>query len=285
MVKKMSSSTTCALESCSRTVRYDNPTAPYCSYHVGMKVARSSFSELASDPVSMAVVRDTLYNPRRSLIPRAAMSVGMLAAGSKLPGATVAKVYRAWNRASEGVDHDDPEQSLAARGRINDALSETFTDLGYRADVARCTGGLIRLPDTGYRPTADHEVLLVELDQDRLIVDGATSAPLAHLTSAVSKLFPSGESTTGDGLYIAQPFEYGAFSSVTYDTIAVGDEPIWSTPRLTEDSEVATQRALVSDREPVFPPVVYHTAPVDDNLPAGESTGGEPTLEELLDRR
>lgn len=282
MSRRAAASTECALESCSRTVRFDNPTAPFCSYHSGMKKARSSFEGMTSIPEYLEEARNTLYNPRKSMLSPAAMSVSIMAAASKMSGKDTIRVYKAWRDASDGVDHTRPEESLGARSRINDELSGELASMGYTVEKATCSDGLIRLPDQGYRQVSEHEVLVADRDQERIIVDGATSAPLSGITDDVTTMFPSGESTLADGLYIAQPFEYAAFSSVTYGRIHTPSGAVWEAPKVIEEPEVEFSRKLASSTPQVFPPVVYwHPDPEEDQSDGHD----EPTLEELIARR
>lgn len=282
MSRKAPTSTKCALDSCSRPVRFDNPTAPFCSHHVGMKQARSSFAN--SDYLSgyMEEARDILYNPRKSMLTPAAMSVSLMAAASKISGRDTIRAYKAWKLASDGVDHSRPDEALEARTRINDELADEFSDMGYEVERATCSDGLIRLPEKGYRPVSDHEVLLVDKAETRLIVDGATAAPLVGITDDVNKLFPSGESTMSDGLYIAQPFEYAAFSSATYGLIETSNGPVWEAPKTIEEPEVASSRELAASQPQAFPPVIYWTPPPEDE---DQGEYREPTLEELIASR
>lgn len=281
MSKSSPTSTKCALDSCSRPVRFDNPTAPYCSHHVGMKRARSSFADMAANSGYMPGVRDLLYNPRKSILTPAAMSVSLIASSSGISNKDAVRAYKAWKTASGGVDHSNPSEALRARSGINDALSREFSDMGYSVEKAKCSDGMVRIPDAGYRQSGDHEVLVVDKGNDRLIVDGATAAPLSGITEDVYSIFPPGESTIADGLYISQPFEYAVFSSFAYKRISTDSGTVWETPNTLEEPEVASSRKLASSREQVFPPVVYWTPdPSDDN-----DENREPTLEELIAMR
>ena len=240
----------CKLRGCKRTVRPDNPTFPYCHDHYQLKDARSSIVNLNN--YSMEYIRETLYNPERTIVPRANFNVSTITNNSYLKNEDVVHTYLNWAKISKenNIDTSNPIQAFDSRDFMISSMEDQLKK-DYDIEELSCSSGGLYFPGAGRILTDDHKILLCK-KEDEFVLDVATSAPLHKIEEAlnrrdktISDYYESGELTNLDGFNATALFQYSHFSTVTFGIIKNSHgETISENNFKPEDSEIAQQRSL-----------------------------------------
>lgn len=294
--KSARSSAECALQSCGNSVRFDNPSFPYCSrYHSHLRADMTQVDHLINESSkSMQEVLTVLKHAERdeSYTLRGKETAEIINDSITDKNHTQSRVreltYAALASCGKALRKHkvNPFNSRQARESRDILLEDVQGDLekrGFDVHHLRCESGTANLNDrNGIVKINDHEVLLVELDDADVVIDVATSAPLCDVieNDRVDQVLEQGTSQFGDGVSVVDLAVFGGWSSGNYAKITRKDtgETLWSNETL-EESDIDQQRKLVEEYQRKFgdlkqPEVFY---PGFDN----ERQGG--SIEEKID--
>lgn len=286
MAAKSRNSTKCGLESCNRQVRYDNPTFPYCNYHASLKTMRSSYEGNPSMSVEEAM--ETLYAPGILYVRPVQSRVDRIHdSNSGMREKEVMAIAKTWLSHTRGKNMNDPDQAYGIRDELVSTTKQQLSTMGD-ARVVDCRGGYTVVSGNMIN-TNEHKVVYFDNGDGKFIVDPASAAPLkGKIHGTVDSVFSSGETTCGDGIYVAPLFEYAEFSSVSYsEMVDENGSEIWSGRAKNEDDDIDRQRLLVKNSpDIVYEKIEYKTSINDykSNSPSENSddNNSDMTLEELL---
>lgn len=294
-------STTCKV--CNKTVRYDNPTFPYCHLHVGLK--RDDLSLMKRSPqYSFESNREMLYKPEKSKVSKKQMTRQALVGSSQGTGLSeksVAHIASGWSQATSSINTKDPQDCILNRDTVVNSMRDTV-DKAVRSDssvinphtgIALCKNSSILIPDGDLKNIqSDHKVVYSSSDNNPTVIVDAL--PASVLDGVVEKeniddVFPSGSSNFTDGLTISSLYEYAGYSSINVDYMQDSEtgEVLWdNSTGLGKDSpEINSQRDLLNTSPRiVFPPINRRRSPTDEDLQADKDKNNpvEDDLEKLF---
>lgn len=221
-------SASCHLESCNITVRFDNPTFPYCRFHGHLKGASSWMDSLMSQDFDNA--RNTFYVPEKTLASPSASLSSLTSKMSGLPEDDVKKIYTSWREIIGSTDMSVPENSMKYREQLLETIMHSVKNMGD-ASIAHCHSGIAMSPEGGRLIVKDHEIIHLDNNHGSLAIDPASSAPFVGVVDgSLREAFGSGVSPHADGLYVSSLFEFAAYSSIKYRTIKTDEEVLWDMP-------------------------------------------------------
>lgn len=281
--KNTRNSTECALESCSNTVRFDNPSFPYCSrYHSHLKSDTTKVDRMIEDnPHNMNSINRILKNAE---IDESYTPQGLEMSNLTFENITSKNDHQTKTRemvrtalGSCGRHYKkyklnpfDPHQSAEYRDRLLDDVESDLKDKRFKVERIVCEDGSAFID--GEKKINNHEALLVRMDDTDVVVDVASAAPLdGVIEGKVDEHFGSGNSTFGDGVTIVDIAEYGRWSSGEYKTIrnTTTGEVEWNNKSST-DSGYDDQRKTAREAEEkygkiLFPSINYHSFENEEN--------------------
>lgn len=285
--KNTRNSTTCALESCNNSVRFDNASFPYCSrYHSHLKSDTTKVDRMIDDnPHNMVSINRMLKNAE---VDESITSQGIEMANLTFENITNKNDHQTRIRdmvktalGSCGRHYKkyrlnpfDPHQAAQHRDKILDDVESDLKDKNFTVERIVCEDGSAFI--NGEQKINDHEALLVKMDDTEVVVDVASAAPLDGIIEGrVDKYFGSGNSTFGDGVTIVDIVEYGRWSSGEYKTIKniTTGEVEWNNKSSTDygydDQRKTAKQAEEKYGEILFPPIDYQgfeNEKNDDNI-------------------
>ena len=285
--KNVRTSTTCALESCNNSVRFDNESFPYCSrYHSHLKSDTTKVDRMMEDnPHNMDSINRLLKNAEidESITPQGVEMTNLTFENitskndhqtdvRKMVVTALGSCGRTYKK--HRINPFNPHQSAKYRDKILDDVESDLKDKGFTVERIVCEDGSAFID--GEQKINDHKALIVRMEDTDIVVDVASAAPLDGIIEGkVSDYFGSGNSSFGDGVTIVDIAEYGRWSSGEYKTIKniTTGEIEWNNKSST-DSSYDDQRDTVKKYEEkygelIFPDIDYQgfgNKENDDNI-------------------
>lgn len=280
---------------CNNMVRYNNPTFPYCRFHVHL--AKDDLSMMKrGNQYSFESNRNILYKPEMSKVPRSQMvrqAMTSSAQGTGLESKTIASIAQSWSRATSNIDTQDPQDCY----NNLDSILSTISPLAHSAiekdksinnphtSIAECKNSSIMMPDGTMRDLeSNHKVIYSSSDNNpTIIIDVAPAAALHGIigdSKKVDDIFPSGHTNFSDRLSITSLYEFADYSGLNIDQVVDSDTGyiLWDNDtRLGKDSSdvVAQRNVLESSPSIVFPSVIRRRSPTDEDLAHNDNPQGD----------
>lgn len=258
MAKQQSGSNSTLCKICTRKVRYDNPTFPYCNYHAGMKeyetLTDKNFREATTQEERDRVYRDRYIPDYSYTSPRVAALSLVENSVNGIEPKLIKATENLWKKKTRKVNMLVPSQSYEIRDDILGTLNEKLQKNNDVEIIEMKSGEILfgeedaNLLGKKILNTADHNSLLLTNSKGSFVIDVATSAPLHNIVNegeSILKYFPSGTSL-GDGLNFSHIAEAAFFSDIKWGLIETqSGNTIWDA-RDSETSDIAKQRKLVA---------------------------------------
>lgn len=271
---------------CNNMVRYDNPTFPYCRFHAHL--AKDDLSMMKrGNQYSFTSNREILYKPEMSKVPQSQMVKQAMtgsAQGTGLESKTIASISQSWNKATKGIDSQNPQECSEKLDSIlstilplaKDAIEKDKSIKGSHTSIAECKNSSVMMPDGSMRDLEkNHKVIYSSSENSpTIIIDAAPAAALNGLIDKDKKIedvFPNGHTNFTDRLSITSLYEFADYSGINIDQVTDVDtgEILWDndTGLGKDSSDVVMQRNMLeSSPHVVFPPVVRRRSPTDEDI-------------------
>lgn len=280
MARTTSASTKCLV--CSNTVRFDNPTFPYCRYHVGIKEHYSTFDEQirnAKDDKERKTLIWQKFVPEFTNLTRRQSDDTTVSSIAKMDYRDVRLIHQVWSRSTRGQNMMIP--SIAARGaeglteRMQKVMAKKYGQ--DRSEIVNLTGGDILgtvLYEDGVKigdddssemiysvdksmPVSDHMAVVLRDEQGEIthLVDCATTAPLADLVGEGEEIpadIMRRSTTIGDLMNIMPMVEYMLAGDVSWSKMSAQDGTVlFNNVKNIEMDDYESQRELIRNSPPI----------------------------------